>query len=47
MFNKLADQSLTPEEAAQITGIIANHIKLHETLRLEDRLLELEEKIGI
>ena len=47
VFNKLADQSLTPEEAAQITGIIANHIRLHETLRLEDRLLELEEKIGI
>ena len=46
VFNRLADQSLAPEEAAQITGVIANHIKLHETLMLEERISQLEAKIG-
>jgi hypothetical protein len=47
VFNRLADGSLTPDEAAQLTGIIANHAKLHETLNLETRLSELERQIGI
>ena len=47
VFNHLADQNLAPEEAAQITSVIASHIKLHETLKLEDRILQLEQKIGI
>ena len=46
VFNGMADQSLAPEEAAQITGVIANHIKLHEALMLEERISQLEQKIG-
>ena len=46
VFNRMADQSLAPEEAAQITGVIANHIKLHEALMLEERISQLEAKIG-
>ena len=46
VFNSLADQSLAPEEAAQITAVIANHIRLHEALLLEERILQLETKIG-
>ena len=47
VFNQMADQNLAPEEAAQITSVIASHIKLHETLKLEGRILQLEQKIGI
>ena len=47
VFNQMADQNLAPDEAAQITSVIASHIKLHETLKLEDRILQLEQKIGI
>jgi hypothetical protein len=47
VFNMLADGNLTPDEAAQLTGIIANHAKLHEAINLETRLLELERQIGI
>lgn len=47
VFNQMAAGNLAPDEAVQLTGIISNHAKLHETLNLETRLSELERQIGI
>lgn len=47
IFNRVAEQNLSTDEAAQLTAIIAQHAKLHEVLNLENRLAELERKIGI
>jgi hypothetical protein len=42
--NDMAAGDLTPDEAQTITGVIANHIKLHETLTIEERLQKLEDQ---
>jgi len=44
--NNMASGALTPEEAQAITGVIANHIKLHETINIEERLSNLETALG-
>ncbi len=47
VINDMAKGEITPEEAQTITGVIANHIKLHETLKIEDRLKLVEQAVGI
>jgi hypothetical protein len=44
--NDMAIGELSPDEAQAITGVIANHIKLHETLKIEDRIAQLEKTIN-
>jgi hypothetical protein len=44
--NDMATGELTPDEAQAITSVIANHIKLHETLKIEDRISQLEKAVG-
>ena len=44
--NDMASGALTPDEAQAITGVIANHIKLHETINIEKRLANLETALG-
>jgi hypothetical protein len=44
--NDMATGEITPEEASAITGVFANHVRLHETLKIEDRLAQLEEKMN-
>jgi hypothetical protein len=44
--NDMASGALTPDEAQAITGVIANHIKLHETITIEERLSNLETALG-
>ena len=47
VVNDMATGEITPDEAQAITGVIANHIKLHEALKLEERLKEVEKAVGI
>ena len=42
----MASGALTPDEAQAITGVIANHIKLHEAINIEERLSNLETSLG-
>jgi hypothetical protein len=44
--NDMVSGVLTPDEAQAITGVIANHIKLHEAINIEDRLSSLETALG-
>lgn len=47
VINDMATGEITPDEAQSITGVIANHIKLHESLKLEDRLKKVEQAVGL
>ena len=47
IVNDMATGEITPDEAQAITGVIANHIKLHEALKLEERLKEVEKAVGL
>ena len=47
VVNDMSSGEITPDEAQAITGVIANHIKLHEALKLEERLKEVEKAVGL
>ena len=41
-----ASSALTPDEAQAVAGVIANHLTLHETINIEERLSNLETALG-
>tara|TARA_B110000196_G_scaffold290113_1_gene276163 strand:+ start:475 stop:651 length:177 start_codon:yes stop_codon:yes gene_type:complete len=41
-----ASGALTPDEAQGVAGVIANHLTLHETINIEERLSNLETALG-
>ena len=44
--NDMTSGALTPDEAQAITGVITNHIKLHQTINIEECLSNLETALG-